>query len=215
MASSTYTDAKVIAMSKNFVNVVAHGEKGHKTREVLVGKEKQTWCEEYWGISCDVHEKAAQITGKFMKGGYGTPTTVICDPDGNELDRNPGAMGAGELVKFMEKNLAKIPGPKVGFAEWSAALKSVAAVDGHLEKDEFKKAVEAWQKLAKSKLKAVQEMAEAAKKKLEERGEALLSEAESKLESAVEEAKALLKKVAEQFKPLDCAKKAADLLKKK
>ena len=40
MSETTFTDPKVIELSKSFVNIIAHRETGHGDSEVLVGKEK-------------------------------------------------------------------------------------------------------------------------------------------------------------------------------
>jgi hypothetical protein len=213
MAASTYTDARLIAVSKSFVNVVSHGDTGHGTRQVIVGRETKTWCKEYWGIPCEVHVEGSKAVGNFMKGSYGTPTTILCDPDGKELFRKPGAMSGAELAKEMAAVLAKTPGEKVSIADWSGAKKSLADADAHLEKGEWKKALELVTKVAKHKAKAVAALADEARKRIEEKGAALLEEAQGKLESEKEEAKKLLRKVADEFKGLDCAKKAAELLK--
>ncbi len=214
MATSTYTDSKAIVASKNWVNVVSHGDTGHGTRDVIVnGKEKKTWCKEYWGIECSVHTEGSKAVGNFMKGSYGTPTTIFCDPDGKELSRKPGSIGGSELVKMGNEALAKVPGDHVSAIDWVAAKKALAEIDEALAKEDYKKAIEALGKVSKSKVKTIAAMAEEPRKKLEEKGDALLEEAKGKIESDKAEAKKLLRKVAEQFKGLDCAKKATEALK--
>src|SRR5260221_14350751 len=85
METSTYLDGKMIAASKNFVNVISHRETTHGTREVMAGKDKVTWCKEYWGIECDVHVKGATAASRFS-GISGVPCTLFCDPDGNRSE---------------------------------------------------------------------------------------------------------------------------------
>lgn len=214
MATSTYTDPKAIAASKNCVNVVSHGDTGHGTREVIVnGREKKTWCKEYWGISCDVHVEGGKAVGKFMNGSYGTPTTILCDPDGKEISRKPGAIGGGELVKMITEALAKIPGEKILGQDWFPSKKAITDAEEAFGKEDYKKAIELAAKVAKHKLKGVAALAEETQKKIAEKGEALFEEAKGKVESDKPEAKKLLKKIADTFKGLDVAKKAADLLK--
>ena len=44
MSDSTFTDPKVIELSRNFVNVIAHSETAHGDRDAMVGKEKVKLC---------------------------------------------------------------------------------------------------------------------------------------------------------------------------
>ncbi|MBI2933055.1 MAG: hypothetical protein HYY16_15535 [Planctomycetes bacterium] len=212
MESSTYPNDKLIAMSRNFVNVVCHHETGHD-REVVIGREKKLMCSKYWGIACDVHSRLYQEAGNTYEGITGVPCTVFADPTGKELFREAGGLGASELIDQMEKALKQVPGEKIPYEIWAAAKKQVADGEAAFAKEDFKKAVEAWTKVAKMKLKGVKALGEEALKKAEEKGNELLQEGESKIESEKEEAKKILKKVADQFKPLECAKKAAELLK--
>ena len=214
MEASTYTDAKVIAASKNFVNVIAHGEDSHGTRDVIVnGREKKSWCKEYWGIDCSVHKEGSKAVGNFMKGSYGTPTTLFVDPDGKEISRKPGSAGAGELVKLMAEALAKVPGDHVSAIDWNSGKKQIADAEEAIGKEDYKKALELVGKVARSKVKAVAAMAADVSKKLEDKAGEMLEEAKGKLESDKPEAKKLLKKIVEQFKGLDAAKKALEMLK--
>ena len=71
MSETSYTDPKVIEMSKNFVNVVAHQETGHGDREVFVGREKKKLCTDYLTIPCAVHTKGWEAVGTFFNGSFG------------------------------------------------------------------------------------------------------------------------------------------------
>lgn len=213
MEASTYPDAKVIAASKNFVNVISHSETSHGTKKVIVGREIQEWCKEYWGITCDVHVEGSKASGNFFKGSYGTPTTVFCDPEGKELARYPGGLGSGDLVKKMNEVLAKVPGAKISATEWTGAKKSVALVDELIGKEEYKKAVAEATKLAKNRNDALAKMGADAVAKLEEKGNALIEQAKGMMDSDAEGAKRLLRQVSSDFKGLECAKTAAELLK--
>jgi len=211
METSTYLDGKVIAASKNFVNIIAHREDSHGTREVVVGKEKQTWCKAYWGISCEVHKKGSAASGRFS-GISGVPCTLFCDTDGNEVSRQPGGMGAGELVKAMTAALAKVPGEHVSATDWSGAKKILEEAGQKLEKGEIKKAIELELKVARHKIKAIQALAADTAKLIDEKGAALVAEAKEKIESDKAAAKKALQKIADDFKGFDCAKAAQELL---
>src|SRR5262245_58113397 len=132
MSESTFTDPKVIAASKNFVNVIAHRETGHGDHEVMVGKEKIKLCNEYYDIPCSVHTKGDSAVGKFFQGGLGTPSTVFADPSGKEISKVTGSMGAGELVKKMNEALGKVSGDKIPLDQWQAAHKLAADSDAFL-----------------------------------------------------------------------------------
>src|SRR5688572_31664880 len=126
MSETSYTDPKVIEMSKNFVNVVAHQETSHGDRELLVGREKKKLCTEYFNIPCSTHVKGWDAVGKFITGTFQTPTTVFADPGGVEISRKVGGLSAGELVKAMNEALLKVNGEKIGLPVWSM-MKQLAA----------------------------------------------------------------------------------------
>lgn len=206
MAESSYPDPKVIQMSQNFVNVIAHRDTGHGENEVQVGKEKLKLCKEYMTIPCEVHVKGEEAVGKFFQGSLGTPTTVFCDPTGKELFRQPGGMGAGELVNKMKDAFNKVGGEKVPFPVWAQAKKNLADGNALLEKGEHKKAIEAFSKVGKMKGKGFKSMGDEALAKVNEAGDKLLTDALA-LDN-VDEKKKALKKIADDFKPLEVAAKA-------
>lgn len=206
MAASSYPDAKVIEMSRTFVNVVAHRETSHGDKEVLIGKEKVKLCQEYYTIPCDVHVKGCDATSKFFSGNMSLPTTVFCDPTGKEISRHTGSLGAGELVKKMQEVLGKVAGDKIHYSVWKQATQLLKDGDALLEKGEHKKAVEAYAKVSKMKGKALQQLGTDALAKAAEVGEKLLTEALA-IEDVAEKKKAL-KKIADDFKPLEVATKA-------
>jgi hypothetical protein len=214
MSESTFTDPKVIELSKNFVNVIAHRETTHGEHEVLVGKEKIKLCNEYFDIPCSVHTKGDSVVGKFFQGTFGTPSTVFADPTGKEISKVQGGLGSGELIKKMNEALATVTGEKISLTTWQSAHKFIADGDAFLAKGETKKAVEAYAKVGKMKGAAFKTMNDEASARATEAGEKALKEALA-LES-VEEKKKALKKISEDYKPLPVsleAKKELDSLK--
>src|SRR5947207_4176845 len=151
MSETTFTDPKVIELSKNFVNIIAHRETGHGDHEVTVGKEKVKLCNEYFDIPCSVHTKGESVVGKFFQGSFGTPSTVFADPSGKEISKVQGSMSAGELVKKMNEALSKVSGEKVHLVQWQSANKFVTDSETFLGKGDTKKAVDAVVKLGKMK----------------------------------------------------------------
>ncbi|MBI2901746.1 MAG: hypothetical protein HYY17_16295 [Planctomycetes bacterium] len=206
MAESSYTDRKVIDFSRNFVNVIAHNEAEHKEREVQIGKEKKSLCEEFYTIPCEVHRKGYGAVNKFFSGNFSTPTTVFCDPAGKEIARKEGALGAGELAKEMQTVLQKVVGEKVGLAAWRQAKQALADADAALAEGNYKKAVDLFTKVSKMAGKAVQELGKEGLKKCGEAGAKLLEEALAMTD--IEEKRKALKKLVEDFKGTETATRA-------
>ncbi len=207
MSESTFTDAKVIELSRSFVNVIAHRETAHGDHEALVGREKVKLCNEYFDIPCSVHVKGESVVGKFFQGTFGTPSTVFCDPTGKEISKATGGLSSGELMKKMNEALGKVTGDQ-------STRKSLADGDAFLSKSEFKKAIEAFQKVGKVKGEGFKKESDEALVRANEAGEKLLKEALA-LDNAEEKKKAL-RKISEDFKPLAVAaeaKKELDALK--
>jgi hypothetical protein len=214
MSDSTFTDPKVIELSKSFVNVIAHRETAHGDHEVMVGKEKIKLCNEYFDIPCSVHTKGDSVVGKFFQGTFGTPSTVFADPSGKEISKVTGGLSGGELIKKMNEALSKVSGDKITLPQWQAAHKYIAEGDAFLAKGESKKAAEAYAKVGKMKGEAFKTMNDEADARLTEAGEKALKEALA-VEN-VEEKKKALKKISEDYKPLPVsleAKKELDALK--
>ncbi|HEX7896692.1 MAG TPA: hypothetical protein VF950_02970 [Planctomycetota bacterium] len=215
MSETSYVDPKVIEMSKNFVNVVAHQETTHGDRELLVGREKKKLCTEYFNIPCSVHVKGYEAAGKFFQGTFSTPTTVFADPGGVELSRKVGGLSGGELVKAMNEALLKVNGEKIGLPVWSLMKQLQADVEAQLAKNEAKKAVDAAAKIVKlGKGSVFRDAAKESNDKIAEHGKAAL-EAALALEK-LEDKKKALQKVVDAYKPLPVSDEAkAELAKLK
>src|SRR4051812_36749870 len=214
MSESTFTDPKVIELSRNFVNVIAHRETAHGTHDVQVGKEKVALCNEYYNIPCSVHTKGDSVVGKFFSGSFGTPSTVFADPSGKELSKVTGGLSSGELMKKMNEALSQVNGDKISLTQWQLAHKMIADGDAALAKGDAKKAADAYGKVGKMKGSAFKGMSDEASAKLSEAGEKALKDALA-IDNPEEKKKAL-KKIAEDYKPLPVsleAKKELDALK--
>ena len=214
MSDTTFTDPKVIELSKNFVNVIAHTETAHGTHDVQVGKEKVALCNEYFNIPCSVHTNGSAVMSRFFNGTFGTPSTVFADPSGKELFKVTGGLSTGELMKKMNEALTQVNGDKISLTQWQLAHKLIADGDAFLAKGDAKKAADAFGKVGKMKGAAFKTMTDEASARLTEAGEKALKDALA-LENAEEKKKAL-KKIAEDYKPLPVsleAKKELDALK--
>lgn len=215
MSDSTFTDPKVIEMSRSFVNVIAHSETGHGDRDAMVGKEKTKLCTEYGNIPCSVHKQGwTTAVGKFINGTFGTPTTIFADPKGKEIGKAEGGLSGKELITKMTDALAKVPGDHLTTTLWQTAKRLVADSDAWLAKGEPKKAAECLVKLSKIKGAPIKEMTDEASARANEAGRKALQAALAL--GADEEKKKALKKIVDDYKPLEVsaeAKKELDGLK--
>src|SRR2546421_658562 len=126
MSQTTFTDPKVIELSKKLVNVIGHSEVAHGTHDVQVGKEKVTLCNEYYNVPCSVHAKGSAVMGRFFTGTFGTPSTVFADPSGKALSKVTGGLSSGELMKKMNEALSQVNGDKISLTQWQFAHKLIA-----------------------------------------------------------------------------------------
>jgi hypothetical protein len=215
MSDSTFTDPKVIEMSRNFVNVIAHSETAHGDREALVGREKTKLCNEYGNIPCSVHTKGwSTAVGKFIQGTFMTPTTIFADTKGKEIGKAEGGLSAKELLAKMTDALAKVPGDHIHATVWQTARRLVTDSDAWLAKGEPKKAAECLVKLGRMKGAPIKAIADEAAERANEAGRKALQTALAL--GADEEKKKALRKVVDDYKPLDVsaeAKKELDALK--
>ena len=214
MSETSFTDPKVIELSKSFVNFIAHSETAHGSREAVVGKDKIKLCNDYYDIPCEVHTKGWTAVGTFFNGTFQTPTTVFADPSGKEISRVVGGLGTGELMKKMNEALGKVDGEKVPLATWSLARQLSADAEAAFEKGDLKKAVDDWVKIGKIKGARFRVMSQEGLKKADESGDKALKDALA-LEN-VEDKKKALKKIVDDYKGCPVAneaKKELDALK--
>ena len=214
MAETSFTDRKVIAAAQNFVCVVAHRENAHGETEYVIDREKVKLCNEYYTINCKEHQKGESAIGRFFQGTFGTPTTVFCDPFGNELFRVRGGLAAGMLTNRMSDALAKVKGPKVSAAQWKFAQKMIADAKAHVEKKEYKKAISIYTKLGKMRgSTSFKKMSKEALGEINEEGVFLLAQA-TEIEDASKR-KSAIRKISGEFRGLPVAKQAYEELRKK
>lgn len=211
MESSTYPDKKYIESSRMWVNVACHTEKTHMV-DAMVGGKKVTVCSAYWNIPCEAHSKCYSASGNYP-GITGLPTTVYADPDGKELAREVGGMGASQLIKKQKELLEKIPGEKISADEWMLVKNLGQDAESSFSKGEWKKAIEVYTRISKMPKKVFKDKGTKGLGKVNEKGRELIADAKAKVETEKEEAKKILKTVASDFKPLECSKEAAAALK--
>lgn len=214
MSEAAFADPKVIELSRNFVNVLAHSETAHGDHEIFVGREKTKLCNEYPNIPCSIHTKGWAAVTKFIQGNFTVPLTIFADPAAKEIGKVEGGLSPNDLIKKMNDMLAKVPGDHIHATLWQTAKRLVADSDGWLAKGEPKKAAECLAKLGKIKGAPIKEMADEAAGRANEAGRKALQTALAL--GADEERKKALKRIVDDYRPLDVsgeAKKELDALK--
>jgi hypothetical protein len=201
MEEGTLRNAKVIELSKTFVNVVAHKDTEHGSTETLVGREKVKLCNDYGTIPCEAHVKAWSAVGHFINGSFGTPTTIFCDPAGKELFRTEGDPGAGDMAKKMTEALAKVDGEKIPSTTWTQATQLQADAQAAFDKGDVRKAIELWTKIAKLKGNSFRTLALEGYKKAGDKGAEALKAALAI--DNVADRKTELRKIADDYKGLN------------
>lgn len=205
MTDSVYTDPKVVQLAQSFVCVPAHMGSSHGEKEVRVGREPATVCREYRTVGCDTHRRAEALVNRFFTGTFMTPTVILLDPSGREIAREVGAMPAADFARRIGKALAKVPGEKLATSAWKPLRKALEDADAALQTGEYRKAIEALQKLAR-RGRGCESLRQKRIRLIEEAGAKLLEEALSEID--VEERKRALRKIAEEFKGLEVGEKA-------
>lgn len=201
--------------AKQAVCVVGHMETKHGTVDVPQkdGKPAKR-CRIYKTITCDDHVNIAKaVYGNFFNGKFATPHHIWVGPDGKELFRRGGTLGAADFIKDCEKATALVPGPKATKGEYDAARATIAEGADHETKGAVKKAIEAYQKVAKGKVERLRSLGEEKLTALNAAGGAAVDEAVARAATEEKEARAALKRIADEYKPLECAKKASEALK--
>lgn len=220
MEKSTYPNPAVVTASKNIVCVVGMaGHKGwetnHGSREVKQGGEKVKMCKHYTGIVCTDHvETFKELTPKlFGNKVFPMPHHIFYSPGGEELRRSSGVVDAKQLAQEFAEALAKVSGTFLTRDEYEAGRSQIAAGLALVKKDEIKKAIDVFTKLTKHKHDRLVAMGAKELQALDAGGSARVDAAIQTLQSNEAEGKKELKKVAEEYAPLDCAKKAQEVLK--
>ncbi len=215
MTENTYTDPKVIEMSRNFVCVAAHKETAHGSKEVVLGREKVKLCQIYYTVPCEAHVNGWGAVGAFYQGTVNIPATVFAEPGGKEISKETVQYSGSDLAKKMQEVLNKLPGEKVPLPLWQAGQQLARDAGAHAEKGDIKKALDAWTRLGKlSRTFWFRDTSREGLDKLIEQGEKRIAEAAVK--DTPEEKKKALQKVIDDFKGTrvaDQAKKELDALK--
>lgn len=195
------------------------GHKGVKTthgsKEIKKGKDKVKVCKIYTTITCEEHIEIAQAkwTDFFGEQRVALPQHVFVDAAGKEFTRRAGSMSAQDLAKEITDTSAKIEGDKVPKGDYEAARTAIQDGLEAVKAEEIKKAIAAFTKVTKSPHSRLHPLGEGQLQNLQVSGDARIEAAVQLTGTNLEEAKKTLRKIADDFKPLECATKAAELLK--
>ena len=187
----------------------------HGMKEIKKGKDKYKVCKIYNTITCDDHVETGKTKWNdfFGEKKVPLPQHIFVDASGKELSRKAGSMTAQDLVKEINDAVAKIAGPKIPKGDYDVARSTIRDADDLVKKDEIKRAIAAFTKVTKSAHPNLAKLGDDSLKNLQSAGDARVEAAIQQMSTNVEEATKVLKKVAEEYKPLECATKAADILK--
>jgi len=151
-----FRDTSFILASRKVVCVVSNGDTKHGVREVYINRVKTPMCKAYDGIMCQVHTDCQRaMDGIFKEGQFDIPCQVWCKPDGTELfkiTRFQGApQSAGELIKDMDKALARISGAHMTRKDWEDVKQLIKEGQEAEGKQEWKRALTLYKKLKEVK----------------------------------------------------------------
>jgi len=199
---------------------VAHlGARGwnttHGTKEIKQGKDKYKVCKIYSTITCDDHVETGKTKWNDFFGDKTVPLPqhVFVDASGKELSRKAGSVTGPDFVKLINEAVAKVEGAKVPKGDYDGARSAIRDGEALVRKDEIKKAIAAFTKVTKSTHPSLAKLGDDQLKGLQVSGDARVEAAIQQMGTNVDEAAKVLKKVADEYKPLECATKAADILK--
>ena len=124
---------------------------------------------------------------------------------------NPGGEG---YIKIVEEALKKIDGTTVGKLEYDAFMAQMDAAKAFQDKGHLSKAIDLLVKAAAHPSGRLAPLADQRVRELNEQGSGKVSEAETQATKDVAKAKMILKEVIRDYAPLDCSKRAAEVLKR-
>ncbi|MBI1853210.1 MAG: hypothetical protein HYR85_22970 [Planctomycetes bacterium] len=122
MTGSVYPSKDFVDLQTKMVGIAQHSGRDHGDEEVTVNGEKKRLCNDFFTITCDVHEN---MGGQLAKYGIGqgvkaVPTHVIILPDKTEVFRYVGAMGVKQIKDHIEEAQKRL-GKGMSHAEWVKA----------------------------------------------------------------------------------------------
>lgn len=216
MEQHTLPDAKVIAGSRDTVAVASHVDNDHKSMEVEEKGRKVRRCTIYPNISCEDHVRTSEVGKKYLAGigRWEAPMSIWTDPKGKELFKLQGAVGPPAFLQGLKRALNKVEGDRISKEDYDRQAVPLDEADAAMKEGKYKIAIEGY-KAARGPIEALKKLADKALADLQSIGQNLLNRGRKAIDSSRrEQARELLKIVAADFEGLECAREAAEILKK-
>jgi hypothetical protein len=204
-----------IEISLKVVNVVGILDQKHGSTSVMVNGRKEKRCSIVPAMTCEEHFKIADYA--FLNGYPSSDGQVFVNVWNNQGKRptkpvqNPGSEG---YIKIVEEALAKIDGPTISKPDYDAFMVQMDAAKAAEEKRDIHKSIEILLKAAKYPIAKLAAMADERLREINEQGSLHVAEAERLVSENLSKSKETLKRVSKEYAPLECSKKAAEVLKR-
>lgn len=204
-----------IESSLKVVNVVGILDQKHGHTSVVVNGKKEKRCSIVPGMTCDEHFTIADyaFTNGFASS-KGQLFVCYFNNNGKRPSKPVGNPGAEGYVEIVKEALAKIDGPTIPKPDYDAFMVQMEVAQRAREKREISRAIGLFQKAAKNEHARLAGLANERLVEINDEGLAHVGEAERIAWEQLQKAKDQLKMVIEKYSPLDCAKKAAEILKR-
>jgi hypothetical protein len=212
---SVHKSKMSIEASLKVVNVVGILDQKHGSVNVNVNGRKEKRCSIVPGMTCEEHFNIADYA--FLNGypsSYGQVFVNYWTSAGKRPTKPVGNPGAEGYVKIVEEALAKIDGPTIPKPDYDSFMAQMDVAKRAQDKRETRKAIDLHLKASKNPHARLAGLANEQLAMINDEGGQHLAEAERTASESVVKAKDMLKQVIERYSPLDCAKKATDLLKR-
>jgi hypothetical protein len=202
-----------IEASLKVVNVAGILDQKHGNVTVNVNGRKEKRCSIFQSMTCEEHFKIADYA--FLNGfASSTGQVFVCVFNSyakrpTKPVQNPGGEG---YVKIVEEALKKIDGYTISKWDYDAFMAQMDAGKAAEAKD-LHKAVEIYVKASKNEQARLAALALTRVQELDQQGAAIVADAEKLAAQDPGKAKEALRKVIREYAPLECSKKAAEVLK--
>ncbi len=205
-----------IEASLKVVNVVGILDQKHGSTTVMVNGRKEKRCSIVPAMTCAEHFEIADYA---FKNGWPSSTgqvfVNVFNSSGKRPNKPVGNPGGEGYVKIVEDALAKGDGTTtIAKPEYDACMERLNAAKVARERKELRRAIDILLKAAQNPIPRLANLADDRVREIDEEGAAHVGEAERMLSENEAKAKESLKRIVEKYSPLECSKKAVEILKK-
>lgn len=215
--ASVHRNQPAIEASLKVVNVVGILDQAHGSSYVMVNGRKEKRCSIFPTMTCEEHFKIADYA--FLNGfasSDGQKQVLICvfNSQGKRPGKwihNPGGEG---YVKMVEDAVKKIDAQTISKPVYDAFMAQMDAAKQLQDKHELRKAIDILLKASQHEIKRLGGIADERVREINEEGSGRVTEAEGQATKDLAKAKEALKQVIRDYAPLDCSKRAEEVLKR-